>query len=134
GIQTRYSAYPTAQLLLAREITWLDTHSVSLHLLDGDTVTASGRDWDFGAAKAIHRNLVRVPLWAVAPGLDDSLVWLTMHVAQSTAAGLLQPDGSIRWPGREKPTGLAYDADQGIIITRESLPRAAYEDSDESYD
>lgn len=134
GIQTRYSTYPTAQLLLAYQITRLDTHSVRLHLLNGDMLTASGRDWDFGAAKAIYRNLVRVPHWTVAGGLGDRPRWLTNHVPQSTAAGLLQPDGSIRWPGQEKPTGLAYDADQGIIINRESIRRAAYEELDESYD
>jgi CRISPR-associated endonuclease/helicase Cas3 len=120
GIQTRYNTYPTAQLLLARQTTRLDSHSVRLDLLNGEIVTPSGRDWDFKAAKSIHRNLVRVPHWAVAAALVHPPRWLTNHVSQATAVGLVRSDGSIRWPGQEKPTGLAYDAGQGVIIKRES--------------
>jgi hypothetical protein len=134
GVQTRYTTYKTAQLLLARQITPLDPHSARLDLLNGDTVTTSDRDWSFDAAKAIYRNLVRVPRWAVAAGLAKPPGWLTHHVTQPTAAGLLQPDGDIRWSGNEQQTGLSYHPDQGIIIERERLPRALREESDESYD
>jgi CRISPR-associated endonuclease/helicase Cas3 len=134
GIQTRFSTYPMAQLLLATEITSLDRHSARLCLLDGAVITAHDRDWNFDAVKAIHRNLVRVPRWAVAAGLTKPPGWLTNHVSQPTAAGLLQPDGNIRWPGDEQRTGLSYHPDQGIIIERERLSRAPGEESDESYD
>ncbi len=60
--------------------------------------------------------------------------WLTNHVAQPTAVGLLQPDGDIRWSGDEQQTGLSYHADQGIIINRERVPRAPDEEFDESFD
>ncbi|MBI4582813.1 MAG: CRISPR-associated helicase Cas3' [Planctomycetes bacterium] len=40
GIQTRYSTYPMAQLLLATDITLHDSHSVRLRLLDGTMVAA----------------------------------------------------------------------------------------------
>jgi CRISPR-associated endonuclease/helicase Cas3 len=121
GVQTRLSSYPVAQLLLAREVTRLGRRSVRVQLLNGDEVTASGRDWDFSVAKAIHRNLVRVPRWAVARALVDPPGWLSNHVSQSTAIGLLQSDGSIRWAGREEPTGLAYDADQGVVTNPEII-------------
>jgi CRISPR-associated endonuclease/helicase Cas3 len=134
GVQTRFSTYPMAQLLLATEITPLDAHSVRLDLLNGDTVTAGDRDWNFDAAKAMHRNLVRVPRWTVAVGLAKPPGWLANHIAQPTAAGLLLPDGNIHWSGDEQQTGLCYHADQGIIINRERVPRALHEESDESYD
>ena len=134
GVQTRYSTYQTAQLLLARQITRLGSHSARLDLLNADTVTASGRDWDFDAAKAIYRNLVRVPRWAVAAGLAQAPRWLTNHVSQSGVAGLMQADGTIRWPGDGEPTGLSYYPDQGVIINRERVPRTGHEESDESYD
>ncbi|MBZ5514848.1 MAG: CRISPR-associated helicase Cas3' [Acidobacteriia bacterium] len=134
GIQTRFSTYPMAQLLLATEITSLDRHSARLCLLDGAVITAHDRDWNFDAVKAIHRNLVRVPRWAVATGLTKPPGWLTNHVSQPTATGLLQPAGNIRWSGDEQQTGLSYHPDQGIIIERERLPRALHEESDESYD
>jgi len=116
GIQTRYSTYRTAKLLLARQITPLRGAAVRLDLLNGDRATASSRDWDFNAAKAIHRNLTRMPLWAIAAGLNDPPRWLTNHVSQLTALGI-----------------LSYDADQGIIISRESTRRRAHEEFDESY-
>lgn len=134
GIQTRYSTYRTAQLLLVTESTLIDLHAARLCLLDGTTVTAHDRDWDFATAKAIHRNLTRVPRWAVAAGLMNRPDWLTNHVSQPTAVARLHPDGSIRWLGDEQQTGLSYNVDQGIIIDRERIPRVSEEEFDESYD
>jgi CRISPR-associated endonuclease/helicase Cas3 len=134
GVQTRLSTYPAAQLLLATEITAVDSHTVRLCLLDGAEVTAHDRYSNFDTAKAIHRNLVRVPRWAVEAGLTKPLGWLDNHVTQPTAVGLLQSDGNIRWSGGERQTGLSYHRDQGIIIDRDRLPRAPDEESDESYD
>jgi len=51
---------------MATETTLLGAHSVRLDLLNGDTVTANDRDWNLDAAKAIYRNIVRVPRWAIA--------------------------------------------------------------------
>src|SRR5208337_4288979 len=65
GVQTRLSTCPTAQLLLANEITPLDSLSVRLCLLDGTVVKAHSYNWSFEAAKAIYRNLARVPHWSV---------------------------------------------------------------------
>ena len=134
GVQTRWSTYPTTQLLLATGITRIDAHSVRLELLNGETVTAADRDWNFDAAKAMHRNLVRVPRWAVATGLTKPPEWLANHIAQPTATGLLLLNGDICWYGNGQQTGLSYQADQGIIINRERIPRALHEASDESYD
>jgi CRISPR-associated endonuclease/helicase Cas3 len=131
GIQTRYSTYPMSQLLLVTEIASLDSHSVRVSPLDGEPVKAHDYNWSFEAAKAIHRNLVRVPRWAVAAGLAKSPEWLANHTSQPTAAGLLRPDGEIRWPSGEQQTGLYYDANQGIVIDRQRMPR---EEPDESCD
>lgn len=133
GIQTRFSTYPVAQLLLATEITSLDSSCARVFLLDGAVVTADSRDWNFDAAKAIYRNLVRVPRWAVVAGLSRPPGWLVNHVAQPTALGLLRPDGTIGWPGQEQQTGLSYQADQGIMINDERVASAPCEELDESY-
>jgi CRISPR-associated endonuclease/helicase Cas3 len=133
GVQTRYSTDPMAQLLMATEITFLDSHSVRLCLLDGTAVTAHDCNWSFEAAKAIYRNLARVPHWPLAIGLPESPRWLANQVAQPTVLGVVRPDGSICWPADEHQTGLSYHADQGIIIRRERV-RAPYEESYESYD
>lgn len=133
GIQTRYSTYPTAQLLLTSEITSLDSHSARLRLLDGTVIIARDRGWDFGTAKTIHRNLTPVPYWTVRTGFVNPPGWLTNHVSQATAVARLLPDGNIQWLG-DQPTGLSYHADQGIIIHREQVSHMAEDASDESYD
>jgi CRISPR-associated endonuclease/helicase Cas3 len=135
-IQTRHSSYPTAGLLLVRAVEKLDAPAgmVRLHLLDGTEVKAGDREWDFDAAKAIHRNLTRVPRWAVSTALNNPPGWLTNYVPQPTAVGLLHPDGGIRWPGSEIETGLSYHVDQGVIITRVASARTPREEFDESYD
>ena len=134
GIQTRYSSYETAQILLANAVVSLDSHSVRLRLLDGSAVTVSERDWDFEAAKAIYRNLVRVPRWALAAALSNQPGWLTDHVSQPTAVGLIRADGGIGWMGSRTETGLSYHPEQGVIISRQRAPRALHEEFDESYD
>jgi CRISPR-associated endonuclease/helicase Cas3 len=134
GVQTRWSRYRMAKLLLATEIIPIDSYSVHLCLLDGSVVTPHERNWSFLAAKAIYRNLAPVPRWGVAAILGESPPWLTNHVGQPAAVGVVQRDGRIRWPGREHETGLSYHTDLGIIINRELVPRAPREESDESYD
>jgi CRISPR-associated endonuclease/helicase Cas3 len=135
-IQTRHTSYPTAGLLLVRVVEKLDASAsmVRLHLLDETEVRAGDREWNFDAAKAIHRNLTRVPRWAVSTALNSPPGWLTNHVPQPTAVGLLRPDGGIRWPGSEAETGLSYHVDQGVIITRVASARTPREEFDESYD
>lgn len=128
GVQTRYSAYPMAQLLLARTITRLDAHSAKLHLLNGDSVIASSRDWSFDAAKSIHQNLTRVPRWAVSKYLSNPPDWLTNHIQQPTALGLLHSDGNIRAMDGEADMGLSYHPDEGVRIHRDRLKRPPQED------
>jgi len=134
GVQTRYGSYPTAGLLLARTVETTGLTTVRLSLLDGPAVEASDRAWSFDAAKAIHRNLARVPRWAVDAALRNSPGWLTNHVAQPAAVGLLRPDGGIGWLDGEMETGVSYHPDQGLIIKRAPARRAPREDFDESYD
>jgi CRISPR-associated endonuclease/helicase Cas3 len=132
GIQTRYSTYPIAGLLLAREVTREDAQTVRLDLLNGETVMASDREWNFDAAKAIHRNLTPVSRWALSAVLPNPPHWLSNHVDQPTAFGVVQTDGRIL--NMDNDLGLSYHPDQGLIIHRERVPRAIQEDLDESYD
>lgn len=136
GVQTRWSTYPTARLLLATEVTSHDAHSAQLRLMDGATVSVRDRDrdWDFAAAKAIHRNLAPVPRWAVATALRLTPGWISNYVAQPTAVGRVLPDGRVRWPASDRETGLWYNENEGVIIRRESVPRVAEEETDESCD
>jgi CRISPR-associated endonuclease/helicase Cas3 len=133
AIHTRYSTYRAAQLLLVRDAVNVDDRSERISLLSGETITVHARRWDFSAAKALHRNLIRVPKWAVEAGLKRILPGLRNHITQPTAMGLLRPDGTVLWPGAAEPAGLAYDANQGILIEKTGA-RLMEKEIDESYD
>lgn len=138
GVQTRYSTRPTASLLVVRAIAKVDSATARLTLLDGTTVAASDRDWSIETARAIHRNLVRMPRWAVAAALANQPDWLRLHVSDSTTIGLLQSDGTLKFPGSDLPTGLSYCAERGILIAPRPRPsttrQETWNDEDESYD
>jgi hypothetical protein len=131
-VQTRYSAYPTAALLIAREILPLDANAVRLSLLNGDTATRRPREWNVETAKAIHRNLSRVPYWAVRAAVANAPAWLAEYVYQPAAVGLFQENGAIRWPRDDTDSGLFYCVDRGIIIDHNAV-RPRREEEDEPY-
>jgi CRISPR-associated endonuclease/helicase Cas3 len=133
-IQTRHTTYPSAGLLLAHSAVMVTGETARLSLLDGTQVDADPRHWSFDAARGIHRNLVRVPGWAVNAALRSTPGWLTAHVSQPTALGLVQRDGSIACPGGEFDSELSYHSDLGVVIERGAAPRGSREEFDESYD
>jgi hypothetical protein len=133
GVQTRYVSYPTARLLMARDVAALDSRRTRINLLNGDHIEVREDDWDLDAAKAIYRNLAAVPLWAVQDGIETAPPSLEPYASRA-AAGLVQGDGHIRWCGNEQDAGLSYDTDLGIVIHQDSVPRRSHEDSDESDD
>jgi CRISPR-associated endonuclease/helicase Cas3 len=131
GVQTRLNDRPTAQLLLVQQVQKSADGSTHLHLLDGEKVKVRAGEWSFAAAKAMHRNLVRLPRWAALGGLKGPPTWLTNHFASVPALGVVSTDGSIVWPGFDGPTGLAYDPDEGVIINSGIAARQAGEVLDE---
>jgi CRISPR-associated endonuclease/helicase Cas3 len=136
-VQTRHSNLITASLLVVCEIETLDAVSIRLTLLNGDSVKASGRDWNIEAARALHKNLVRMPRWAVRAGLDIAPDWLRLHVAQPTAIGFLQSSGAVVFWRSEEESGLSYCLERGILIARGRRQATTAQenwDEDESYD
>src|SRR5574337_185434 len=137
GVQTRYSNYTTTSLLVARDIEAVDTVSVRLTLLNGDIVTVSGREWNIEAARALYRNLVRMPRWAVRTGLEAAPAWLRLHVAQPTVIGLLQSSGAVEFWQKDVESGLSYCPERGIVIAPGKRPATTAQenwDEDESCD
>jgi CRISPR-associated endonuclease/helicase Cas3 len=134
GIQTRFSTYQQANMLLVESVERLNSHAVRLIPLNGKPEEVDDRKWSFDAAKTIYLNLVRMPRWVLSNALVNPPGWLTNHVSQSTALGLLRPDGKINWLGNDGETGLSYHPDMGVIINRKNVPRNTREKFDESYD
>lgn len=139
GVQTRWGSLRTVQLLLMCGAEPVKKNTMRLRLLDGQEVEVNAYDWRIEAARAIHRNLVRIPRWAAQGAVGDRHEWLDNYVHQPAVAGLWCDNGEIRWLGREaEQSGLSYHPDEGVRIHREQLERAQCrpqgDESNESYD
>lgn len=133
GVQTRYGGYSVAQTLLATDVSSTGPGAVRVRMLDGTVVTANEREWKFETAKAIHRNLVKVPLWAVPRDAANPPGCLTNYVAGRVALGVVQTDGTVRWTKGPEQIGVSYNADQGIILVRGRILPTSEEDSEDEY-
>ncbi len=118
GVQTRYSNYPTASLFVVHGVETLDARTVRLHLLDGTHVEAGAMDWDFDAAKSIHRNLARLPKWAVAAALAKPAGLVDQSRPAAGRGGPAPPDGA-RWLARER------DRNRALLSRRSRLHHQA---------
>jgi len=122
GVQTRWVSQRTVQLLLLHSVETVNKSTVRLRLLDGQEVDAGADDWQIKAARAIHRNLVRIPQWAAQAILGDRHEWLDNYVHQRAVAGIWCANGEIRWLGHDAENyGLSYHPDEGVKIDREQL-------------
>lgn len=66
GIQTRWNSNPTVAVLLVHKVfAWDTKNGARLELLNGAICVLKQEDFSFETAKAIHRNLVKVPKWSV---------------------------------------------------------------------
>jgi|DewCreStandDraft_4_1066084.scaffolds.fasta_scaffold08039_9 CRISPR-associated endonuclease/helicase Cas3 len=121
GVQTRYETAPTAHILLARRIE-LQGGEAELRFPRGERIVCRENAWEFAAAKAIHRRLIRAPFWALKEGLEQRLQWLKTY-ADSCAAGLLRHDGTIVWADGETEAGMTYSEEIGLWIEPEKVRR-----------
>lgn len=139
GVQTRWNSYPTVAVLPVRMITAGDAKAgATLELLSGDSCTVVTGAFDFAAARAIHRNLVRVPRWCVAGHLKPGTVpvWLQEYVAGESLLCRIS-DGALRVVPGDEDSGLTYREDLGVGISPSRPPSTASwteEDDSEPYD
>jgi hypothetical protein len=93
-------------------------------LLDGKVLYIPRYGFYFAAAKAIHRNLVRIPLWCVLDCLEASPEWLRPYVVGKCILGIVdtpypgRPGRAVRIDGamQNAQSGLYYREDLGIVI------------------
>jgi CRISPR-associated endonuclease/helicase Cas3 len=138
GVQTRWSKLETGWLLLVRRV-MKRRDTLELRPLFGREFTVRPREWMIDAAKAIHRNLVRIDAWMIREGRACLPFALGPYARGPFALGIVRSErnGPIYWPGRDEPSRLFYDEDGGIEYqpSRPSgAPRPSYDDLDESCD
>jgi CRISPR-associated endonuclease/helicase Cas3 len=130
GVQTRWERHSTVYLLLAKSVEARGDQTADIELLNGDIVTADARQYSFGVAKAIFRNLVRIPRWPVNEYLAKQPAWLGAYVNQSSVVGLCREGGHIAMPNEENDSGLSYSANEGLVISK-AKPRSRTRDEED---
>jgi CRISPR-associated endonuclease/helicase Cas3 len=130
GVFTRWNNQPTADLLLCREKPEriAGTHSWSLRLLDGEDATVP-YEWSFAAASAIHRNVVRVPAYAVRGWFGPEHRWLHDYL-DVPALGIVVGDTILPASETAQPYLLRWNANEGVRIDKATAPPLPSEPED----
>jgi len=112
GVQTRVNSYKQVSLVFARNV----DNGVAT-LLNGETATLIGERFDIAAARALHRNLVRVPksiFERFSTGQET-----VRYVRGEQVLVLIGTDGVIQAEGLKIGTTLHWDDDVGVMIVRD---------------
>lgn len=110
GLQTRLDDRPTVDLLLCR-----DTSQHQLRFLDGRSFTWRSGPVPFPLRKAIHENLVRVPLHAFVGGTTSPL---GQALGRSLALGQVGMDGAVACENLKPEVTLRYSDALGLCMER----------------
>lgn len=113
GVQTRMNELQTVTLVLCRSIT---PHNAQF--IDGTTAELGGDIFRFAAARAIHKNLVKVPLHhfervVACPEFDE-------YIYENQSVGIVGDDTSVAVKGLKEGIRLFYSAEVGLFIENTS--------------
>lgn len=111
GVQTRVNEIPMVQLILAAS-----AEGKQLTLLSGDVADLEGNTFRLDAARALHRNLVKVPKSNFAAFRTDERC--ARYVRGEQAIALVQPNGAVQIKGLKEGVSLHWDIDLGLEIQR----------------
>lgn len=129
GVFTRWNNQPTADLVLLMEAPEriAGSHAWSLRLLDGETVTIP-YEWSFPAACAIHRNVVRVPAYAVRDWRMPEHRWLADYL-EAGVVGIISGGAIVPASEIAQACLLHWHEEEGVRIEKNlQAPPAAEPD------
>ncbi len=110
GVQTRLDSVPAVSLVLASE-----RSGSALTLLNGDHVGLEGDEFSLHAARALHRNLVRVPkrrVFSSFRNADET----ARYIRGEQAVAMVDGHGEVSVPGLKGGIRLHWDPDLGLEI------------------
>jgi CRISPR-associated endonuclease/helicase Cas3 len=112
GVQTRLNEIQTVQLILCRKI-----NSLCYTFLDGISLTLQKSEFQLAVAKALHKNLVKIPR-----NFFDSVVSsseLDAYLHGEFTVGVLE-ENRITVSGLRKGVQLCWSLEKGVIIEKDS--------------
>jgi CRISPR-associated endonuclease/helicase Cas3 len=121
GVQTRINEMPAVSLVLGQSI---DGYSITL--INGGACLLKGEDFRINDARALHRNLVRVPKWIFEDFHRTDIT--ARYIKGDQAIAVVDKGGSIDIRGLKQGIDIIWDEITGIEIIQDK------EDTDESCD
>ena len=113
GVQTRLNELQTVTLVLCRAIT-----KQSVTFIDATSVELGGDLFRFATAKAIHKNLVKVPLHHFVR--VESCSEFDEYIYETQCAGIVNADGSVSVNGLKEGVRLFYSDELGLYVEKTS--------------
>lgn len=123
GVQTRISTVETVQLILAVRV-----DGARFALMNADQVDLSGEAFRIADARALHRNLVKVPKSEFAS--FSSTAATGRYVKGQQAVALVSSGGLLEVSGMKDGRSLSWSDDLGIEIRRGAAGKDDYEPCD----
>jgi CRISPR-associated endonuclease/helicase Cas3 len=118
-VQTRIDDVPTVPLVLATaEPVESSSGRIQLPMLDGNEATIHMARFDLTAARIIHRNIVRIPVWDVEAAENAAPQWLSQIVSHNAVLGVVH-NGTIYI--NETDSGLTWNNDEGVAYPPNDL-------------
>ena len=112
GVQTRLNEMPVVSLILAK---CFDGRSIKL--INGDGCRLEGDEFRINDARALHRNLVRVPKWVFE--LFHRTEATARYVRGDQAIAVVEDDGLIKISGLKQGTRITWENVYGIEILQD---------------
>lgn len=113
GVQTRLNEMETVSLVLCHSI---DRDRVEF--IDGTKAELVSEAYQFGTAKAIHRNLVKVPRHHFQQ--IEPCKAFEEYLFESHCAGVVNDDGSVSVNGLRDGVRLNYTVEMGLLVEKKS--------------
>jgi len=111
GVQTRLNEMPTVSLVLCREITRKEAL-----FLDQSRELLEGEEYRLATARAIHKNLVKIPKYCFSTLESHRAFAEYLHGDQ--CVGVVQEDGTVTVQGLQQGTRMRYTDEQGLFIEK----------------
>lgn len=113
GVQTRLNETPSVSLVLCRHV-----EDLKVQFVDGTNVVIEKDIYNFSAAKAIHRNLVKVPEHCFDRISPCS--YFSEYIFENHCVGIVANNGDITVSGLKINIRLHYSNNLGLYIERSS--------------
>lgn len=111
GLQTRLNDLPTLSMILAGS--WSERE---IELIDGDRRRLEAGEFELSAARALHRNIVRVPEYHFGKTSAPDIV--NRYVHGRCVVGCVDTFGGISTAGLKGDVTLRWDIELGLIIEK----------------